>query len=59
MRRSRIISGIASAVLAAGVVALGTGGVGATGASPCPALQERAGTATASPRSWTTSTTSW
>ena len=38
MRRSRIISGIASAVLAAGVVALGTGGVGATGAPP-PALQ--------------------
>ena len=56
MRRSRIISGIASAVLAAGVVALGTGGVGATGAPPPPC---RAATATASPRSWTTSTTSW
>ena len=42
MRRSRIISGIASAVLAAGVVALGTGGVGATGAPP-PALHERHG----------------
>jgi phospholipase C len=34
MRTSRIISGTASAVLAAGVMALGTGGVGATGAPP-------------------------
>ena len=58
MRTSRIISGIASAVLATGVVALGAGGVGATGAPP-PAVQGGQGTATASPRSWTTSTTSW
>ena len=45
MRRSRIISGIASAVLATGVVALGTGGVGATGAPP-----RRAARAGARPR---------
>ena len=42
MRRSRIISGIASAVLATGAVVLGTGGVGATGAS-APALHGQHG----------------